>query len=31
MQAQMQAVEDAGLQEWLFWNPNSVYPVEAFR
>lgn len=31
MQAQIQAVEDAGLQEWLFWNPDSEYPVEAFR
>jgi hypothetical protein len=27
MQAQIQAVEDAGLDEWLFWNPDSEYPL----
>lgn len=31
MKAQIQAVEDAGLVEWLFWNPNSVYPRSAFQ
>ncbi|MEQ1855324.1 MAG: putative glycoside hydrolase [Longimicrobiales bacterium] len=24
---QIRAVEDAGLAEWLFWNPGSVYPT----
>lgn len=31
MRAQIRAVEDAGLVEWLFWNPNSTYPTAAFR
>ncbi|MDX1493725.1 MAG: putative glycoside hydrolase, partial [Longimicrobiales bacterium] len=31
MRAQIQAVEDAGLEEWLFWNPDAVYPEKAFR
>lgn len=31
MQAQIQVVEDAGLFEWLFWNPNSVYLTSAFK
>ena len=31
MQAQIRAVRDTGLVEWLFWNPNSVYPVAAFQ
>ncbi|MDX1647344.1 MAG: putative glycoside hydrolase [Longimicrobiales bacterium] len=31
MREQIRAVEDAGLQEWLFWNPSSVYPAEAFQ
>ena len=31
MQAQIQAVEDAGLEEWLFWNPESVYPLEGLQ
>ena len=30
MRAQIRAVEDAGLEEWLFWHPGSVYPSEAF-
>lgn len=30
MRAQIQAVEDAGLEEWLFWNPDAVYPAAAF-
>ncbi|MGK7313457.1 MAG: putative glycoside hydrolase, partial [Candidatus Longimicrobiales bacterium M2_2A_002] len=28
---QIRAVEDAGLEEWLFWNPASVYPDSGFR
>lgn len=24
---QIRAVEDAGLEEWLFWNPDGVYPA----
>lgn len=31
IQAQIQAVEDAGLVEWLFWNPDSTYPSAAFQ
>ena len=27
---QIRAVEDAGLQEWLFWNPDAVYPAGVF-
>lgn len=30
IRAQIQAVEDSGLVEWLFWNANSVYPAGAF-
>ena len=30
MREQIRAVEDAGLDEWLFWNPGSWYPAEAF-
>jgi hypothetical protein len=30
MHVQMQAVADAGLQEWLFWNPESLYPAGVF-
>lgn len=30
MLAQIQAVEDAGLTEWLFWNPDSAYPDGVF-
>lgn len=28
---QIRAVEDAGLDEWLFWNPDAVYPEGVFR
>ena len=28
---QIRAVDDAGLEEWLFWNPMSVYPDGGFR
>jgi hypothetical protein len=27
---QIRAVEDAGLDEWLFWHPESEYPTGAF-
>jgi hypothetical protein len=27
---QIRAVEDAGLVEWLFWNPGSEYPSGVF-
>jgi hypothetical protein len=27
---QIRAVEDAGLNEWLFWHPDSVYPTGVF-
>jgi hypothetical protein len=30
IRAQIQAVEDAGLDEWLLWHPESEYPAEAF-
>ncbi len=30
IQDQIRAVEDAGLDEWLFWNPGSVYPTGVF-
>ncbi|MDH3206725.1 MAG: putative glycoside hydrolase [Gemmatimonadota bacterium] len=30
IQDQIRAVEDAGLDEWLFWNPDSEYPLDAF-
>lgn len=30
IQDQIRAVEDAGLEEWLFWNPESVYPAGVF-
>lgn len=28
---QIRAVEDAGLSEWLFWNPDSRYPEGVFE
>ena len=30
LRAQIRAVEDAGLEEWLFWNPRSRYPAGTF-
>jgi hypothetical protein len=27
---QLRAVEDAGLTEWLFWNPDAIYPSGVF-
>jgi hypothetical protein len=31
VRAQIAAVEDAGLSEWVLWNPRGVYPAAAFR
>jgi hypothetical protein len=31
LEAQVQAVYDAGLTEWLFWNPRNNYAVEKYR
>lgn len=28
---QIRAVEDAGLEEWLLWNPESVYPADVTK
>jgi len=28
---QIQAVYDAGLKEWIIWDPSNKYPVEAFE
>ena len=30
IQDQIRAVEDAGLEEWLLWNPEGVYPAGGF-
>lgn len=29
--AQIKAVQDAGLQEWIFWNPTNRYDIRKFR
>ncbi|HEY8463786.1 MAG TPA: putative glycoside hydrolase [Bacillota bacterium] len=29
--AQVKAVYDAGLEEWLFWNPTNKYEIEKYR
>jgi hypothetical protein len=31
VRAQIQAVEDVGLTEWILWNARGVYPAAAFR
>lgn len=31
IQDQIRAVEDAGLEEWLVWHPESVYPAGVFQ
>ena len=31
MLAQIRAVEDSGLSEWLFWHPDSEYPAGVFE
>ena len=28
--AQIKAVEDSGLDEWIFWHPGGVYRWDAF-
>ena len=27
---QIKAVEESGMEEWLFWNPGGVYKWDAF-
>lgn len=29
--AQIRAVQDAGLQEWIFWNPSNRYDIRKYR
>ncbi|HOP74878.1 MAG TPA: putative glycoside hydrolase [Bacillota bacterium] len=31
IQAQIRAVEDAGLTEWIFWNPSNNYRIEKYQ
>lgn len=31
LKAQVKAVYDAGLEEWLFWNPSNKYEVKKYR
>lgn len=31
VRAQIQAVEDVGLTDWVLWNARGVYPANAFR
>lgn len=31
MREQIQAVYDAGYEEWIFWDPSNKYPKEAFN
>ncbi len=31
VRAQIQAVEDVGLTDWILWNARGVYPAAAFR
>ena len=31
VQAQIEAVEDVGLTDWVFWNASGRYPAAAFR
>lgn len=31
VQAQIQAVHDAGIREWIFWNPSCRYSVEKYN
>ena len=31
IRAQIRAVEDVGLQDWVLWNARGVYPAAAFR
>ena len=29
--AQIKAIQDAGLQEWIFWNPSNRYDIQKYR
>lgn len=29
--AQIKAIQDAGLQEWIFWNPSNRYDIRKYR
>jgi hypothetical protein len=29
--AQIDAVEKAGLKEWIFWNPTNIYDLHKYR
>lgn len=31
LRAQIQAAEDLGITDWVFWNARGVYPTDAFR
>lgn len=31
IQAQINAVEDAGLREWIFWNPSNNYRLDKYQ
>ena len=31
LRAQIQAAEDLGITDWIFWNARGVYPADAFR
>jgi mRNA-degrading endonuclease YafQ of YafQ-DinJ toxin-antitoxin module len=31
LQAQTKAVRDAGLQEWIFWNPGNNYQINKYE
>jgi len=31
LRAQIQAAEDLGITDWVFWNARGVYPADAFR
>jgi len=30
IQAQIKAVQDAGIREWIFWNPSCRYLLEKY-
>lgn len=31
IQAQIKAVKDAGINEWIFWNPSCRYSIEKYN
>ena len=31
IQAQIKALEDAGIKEWIFWNPSCRYQIEKYQ